>query len=80
MKEVRTSFPNLIKSYSLSHPIKFQETESKIWLWIWVCIAIAMLLIITAITLIVCLKWTKEKPKLEDDAPECQKKGASKAH
>ena len=80
MKEVRTSFPNLIKSYSLSHPIKFQETESKIWLWIWVCIAIAMLLILIAITLIVCLKWTKEKPTLKDDASECQKKGAYKVH
>ena len=76
MEQVQESFPNIIKSYSLTHPIKFEETESKIWLWIWVGLAIAMMLILIAITLIVCLKWTKHKHALKDDQPECPKKGA----
>ena len=75
MEEVKTSFPKLIKSYSLSHPIKFEETESRIWLWIWVSIAIAIMLILLAITLIVCIKWAKYKHTLKDEEPECPKKG-----
>lgn len=75
MEEVKTSFPKLIKSYSLSHPIKFQETESRIWLWIWVSIAIAIMLILLAVTVIVCIKWTKHKHTFKDEEPESPKKG-----